>query len=154
MLAGILEGGIPMKLRALVVGLAAMLVGCATVPKGAVLVKSDADVPTIQQSYAGTLSKLKIGMPLGDFQSLIPDAYVAGQSGTVTAYELDKVERYVTQSDMNRQNFWWGVGSPSAKAEKQVLWFYFYNNHLVKWGRPQDWPTPPELIIKQEGAGT
>lgn len=125
------------------------LSGCATVPRGAVLVDSPDSLPSVQQEKATLLSKLKIGTPLTEFQKLVPEAYVAGQNDQVTAYELEHIQKYVTQSDIDRQNFWWGAGSPNAQTRKQVLWFYFYKDQLVKWGRPQDWPERPGVIIER-----
>ena len=142
-------------LRVLVISLFAavslLLAGCATVPHGASLVDGPAELPSIQQQNAALLSKLKIGMSLVEFQQLVPQAYVGGQNHETTAYELAQVQKYVTQADLSRQNFLWGAGSPNAKLSRQVLWFYFYKDQLVKWGRPQDWPERPDLIIEQRG---
>ncbi len=123
--------------------------GCATVPRGAILVDSPDALPSVQQEKATLLSKLKIGTPLAEFQKLVPEAYVAGQNDQVTAYELVHIQKYVTQSDIDRQNFWWWAGSPTAQTRQQVLWFYFYKDQLVKWGRPQDWPERPGVIIER-----
>ncbi len=125
------------------------LIGCATVPRGAILVDSSAELPSVQQEKATLLSQLKIGTPLAEFQKLVPEAYVAGQNDQITAYELVHIQKYVTQDDIDRQNFWWGAGSPNARTSKQVLWFYFYKDQLVKWGRPQDWPERPDVIIER-----
>ena len=122
---------------------------CATVPKGAILVDSPAELPAVQQEKATLLTKLKIGTPLVEFQKLVPEAYVAGQNDQTTAYELVHLQKYVTQDDIDHQNFWWGAGSPNARTTKQILWFYFYKDQLVKWGRPQDWPERPDIIIER-----
>ena len=124
------------------------LTGCATVPQGAHLVDSPDQLPSIQQDKAGLLDHIKIGMNLADFRALVPEAYVGGQSQDTTAYELTQVQKYVTKQDIDRQNFWWGAGSPDARTAKQVLWFYFYKGQLVKWGRPQDWPEHPDVIVE------
>jgi len=123
--------------------------GCATVPKGAILVDSPAELPSVQQEKATLLSQLKIGSSLAAFKKLVPEAYVAGQNDQTTAYELSHLQKYVTQNDIDRQNFLWGAGSPNARTTKQVLWFYFYKDQLVKWGRPQDWPERPDVIIER-----
>ena len=85
--------------------------GCATVPKGAILVDSPAELPSVQQEKATLLSQLKIGIkigtPLSAFQKLVPEAYVAGQNDQTTAYELVHLQKYVTQDDIDRQIFWW-----------------------------------------------
>jgi len=87
-------------------------------------------------------------MKLSEFQKIMPEAYVGGQSEKTTAYEIAKTLKYVTQDDIDRQNILLGVGSPRARSKREVLWFYFYDEMLVKWGRPQDWPDKPELILK------
>lgn len=123
--------------------------GCATAPRGASIVDDPADLPSIQAKNADELSKIKIGMALNDFQIVFPEAYVGGQNQDTTAYEIVNIQKYVTQSDIDRQNFWWGGGSPNARSSKQVLWFYFYKDQLVRWGRPQDWPDRADLIIEK-----
>ena len=30
----------------------------------------------------------------------------------------------------------------------EILWFYFANNKLVKWGSPNDWPNPADFTIE------
>ncbi|QBB70626.1 hypothetical protein ELE36_09745 [Pseudolysobacter antarcticus] len=124
------------------------LCSCATIPQGAKLVDSPDQLASIQQERASLLEHVKIGMGLAEFRALVPEAYVGGQSKDTTAYELAQIQKYVTKQDMDRQNFWVGVGSPGARTTKQVLWFYFYKDQLVKWGRPQDWPDHPDLVIE------
>jgi len=123
--------------------------GCATAPRGASIVDDPADLPSIQAKKADKLSKIKIGMALNDFQAVFSEAYIGGQNQDTTAYEIVNIQKYVTQSDIDRQNFWWGGGSPNARSSKQVLWFYFYKDQLVRWGRPQDWPDRADLIIEK-----
>jgi hypothetical protein len=138
-----------MKTSLTVLGLIALLAGCATPPRGAALVDDPGDLPSLQDKLAASLSQLKIGMPLEEFRKLFPEAYVGGQSGPTTAYEIAQSQKYVTQADIDRQNVLWGVGSPRAKSRREVLWFYFYKEQLVQWGRPQDWPKDPDLILEQ-----
>jgi uncharacterized lipoprotein YajG len=63
-------------------------VGCATPPKGSIIVNEPSEIPSIQKQYSEKLSQVKIGMTLEDFKKVIPEAYVGGQSREVTAYEL------------------------------------------------------------------
>jgi len=135
--------------KILVAGLLIALIGCATPPKGVRLVDSPKELPSIQSEKNKLLSQLTIGMLLSEFKKTVPGAYVAGQSRGTTAYELVYIQKYVTQSDIDRQNFVWGVGSPNAKTYRQVLWFYFYDGHLVQWGNPRDWPERPDLILEK-----
>lgn len=130
-----------------------LLQGCATPGKNK-LVNSEAELPSIQQEYSKQLSKLAIGASLEEFLQLFPKAYVGGQNGKVTAYELISTQSYVTKEDISRQNLIWGFGTPSARSSTQVLWFYFYNNKLAKWGRPQDWQgTSSEQYVKEQEEG-
>lgn len=124
------------------------LAGCATAPQGVEVVDRPDQVRSIQQAHADRLAKIKTGMSLEAFRQVFPEAYVGGQSEQVTAYEMTHSAKYVTQNDIDRQNLMWGAGSPRARSEKQVLWFYFYKDQLVKWGRPQDWPQNPDRIIE------
>lgn len=126
----------------------ALAAGCATPPKGASVVDDPNDLPTLQAQLADRLSQLKIGMTLEEFRKILPDAYVGGQSGTTTAYELARNSKYVTKGDMFRQNLVVGWGSPKATARHEVLWFYFYQDRLVQWGKPEAWPKQPDLIIE------
>lgn len=135
--------------KIIIAGLLLALTSCATPPKGARLVDSPAELPSVQAEKSALLSQLKIGMLLSDFKRNVPGAYVAGQSRETTAYELVHIQKYVTQSDIDRQNFWWGAGSPNTRTHRQVLWFYFYNDRLVQWGKPQDWPERPDLILEK-----
>lgn len=128
--------------------LIAILVGCATAPKGAIVVDDPHDVPSLQQQMAGQLGKLAIGMSLEDFMSAVPDAYVAGQKLDTTAYEVARSTKYVTQDDLDRQNLVWGAGKPRAKSKREVLWFYFYTGRLVQWGAPDAWPDKPDVILE------
>jgi hypothetical protein len=125
------------------------LSACATAPTGSTIVNNSADVPTIQQAYSRQLSQIYTGMSISKFKAIIPQAYIAGENESVTAYELDYDISYVTKQQLAEQNFWIGFGSPPANAEKQILWFYFYKDNLIKWGRPQDWPEFPTTAANQ-----
>lgn len=138
-----------MKTALIAIAFVTLAVGCATAPKGASIVDDPGELPTLQAVLADRLSQLKIGMSLEDFRRLIPEAYVGGQSEATTAYEVSKSLKFVTQDDINRQNLWWGAGSPRARSKREVLWFYFYRDQLVKWGRPQDWPDKPDIILEK-----
>jgi len=126
-----------------------LLIGCATPPRGATVVDDSSKAPGIYTHYAGQLSQLKIGMSLTKFHELLPQAYVAGQNNDQTAYELIYHQKYVTQDDMDQQNFWWGFGSPQAKIKEEVLWFYFFDDKLSRWGKPNDWVKEPDVVIEK-----
>ena len=138
-----------MKTTLALVGLAVLLTGCASAPKDAAIVDDPANLPTLQAKFADRLAKLKTGMPLDEFRQILPEAYPSGQNGAMTAYELADNAKYVTRGDMAIQTWAIGFGSPQARVQRQVLWFYFHKDQLVQWGRPQDWPKDPDLILEQ-----
>lgn len=123
--------------------------GCATAPTGATIVDDPSNLPSVQAKYADRLGEIDIGMSLEEFKGVFPEAYVGGQNRQTTAYEIVDIQKYVTQADMDRQNLVWGAGSPNPRSHKQILWFYFYQDQLVRWGRPQDWPDRPDVIIEE-----
>ncbi len=120
---------------------------CATAPQGARVISSIGELPTIQQEKADLLAQVRIGMSLSAFRTLVPDAYLVAQNADVTAYEISEVQKYVTRNDISRQNIIWGAGSPTVRTYKQVLWFYFRDGQLKKWGEPQDWQPRSETNI-------
>ncbi|GMR18614.1 MAG: hypothetical protein BMS9Abin33_1039 [Gammaproteobacteria bacterium] len=135
--------------KMVVAGVLLVLTSCATPPKGAHLVDSPKELPSVKAEKSKLLSQLTVGMLLSEFKRVVPGAYVAGQSRDITAYELVHIQKYVTQSDIDRQNWWVGAGSPNARTRRQVLWFYFYDDRLVQWGNPQDWPERPDFILEK-----
>lgn len=143
-----MKKAISLTLVALFVSVA--ISGCATTG-GHTFVNDESELPSVQEKYSSQLSKLEIGMSFEDFRQIFPKAYVGGQNEKTTAYELIDVEKYVTQEDIDYQNFIWGFGSPKPQTAKRILWFYFYDDKLVKWGRPQDWPENPYAINSRRG---
>jgi len=111
-----------------------------------------AELPAVQEEKKDLFEKVKIGMSLTEFRDIMPEAYVAGQCGRLTAYELTHAQKYVTKGDIQWQNFWWGVGSPKARTHQQKLWFYFYEDKLLQWGKPDDWPDQADIPKPEEGA--
>ena len=132
-----------------VISILFLLGGCATPPKGGYVVDDPSQLPNIQAEKSQQLSQLYIGMPLSEFKRTLPEAYVGGLSGQITAYEIIRMQKYVTPEDMRWQNCVWGFGSPPARMYKQILWFYFYNNKLVGWGQPNTWPQKPDMILEE-----
>jgi len=104
------------------------------------------EIPTIQQAYAVRLGQLSIGLSLADFQTAFPEAYVGGQSGGTTAYELNKKTKYALKGDWNP--YYSSVQDLAIKTDSQVLWFYFFDGKLIQWGKPQDWPANPDQIVE------
>jgi hypothetical protein len=104
------------------------------------------EIRPIQQVHADRLSRLKIGMSLAEFRGIFPEAYPGGQKGTTTAYHLDSKQVIVDRRRRLDQAA--GIYTPQNVVSEQSLWFYFYDDRLAQWGRPNDWPERPDLIIE------
>jgi hypothetical protein len=118
--------------------------GCGP-PKGAVAVHRVSDLPSIQSAKREILEKIKIGMSLSEFRQLVPEAYLTAQRNEISAYELAYEQKYVSKGDMALQNLDLGLYRAAEKTYKQVLWFYFYQDRLVKQGYPETWPSESEI---------
>ncbi len=102
----------------------AFIAGCSTQP--------------INKKYGSQLSQLKPGTSLSEFRQILPKAAVAGQNSVdglrVDAYEIT-------------HNYMYDSWNGFTRTER--LWFYFYNETLVKWGPPGSWPVKADLVIEQ-----
>lgn len=116
-----------------------MICGCAS-PGGYTLVEDKRELPTIPEEYSKKFTEIYVGMSPQSLYELFPYLYVKDQRDSVIAYELVDYETYVTQDDIDHQNFWYGSGTPKPRTLKRVLWFYFHNSELVKWDKPHRWP--------------
>lgn len=90
----------------------------------------------ITKEYAQQLDQVALGMTKPQLRTLFPDMVTRGQTA-VGGQQVEAMEL--------SHNYWTGVG---GRLEQDQLWFYFYNGRLVKWGRPNDWPDPRELVIR------
>jgi len=119
------------------------LQGCATGP-----LKSE--LKDIRQVNAAKLAYIKTGMSLKEFQAVFPEAYPAGQNEETSSYELRLEQKYIDDADWGGRSLDRSIGfvPPRKRLDVQVLWFYFYTERLVKWGRPNDWPEKPDKILE------
>ncbi|MBO9484502.1 MULTISPECIES: hypothetical protein [Gammaproteobacteria] len=80
-----------------------------------------------------------------EFASLFPEVKPRGAKrypgGTVEVLELLVDEYSFIPSGHKKRN-------PLTGMESTVTWFYFYNNKLIQYGQPQDWPAEPDTIIE------
>jgi hypothetical protein len=107
------------------ISISVVTIGCSSTP--------------IHQKYAENLATLQTGeTTLGEFRSQFPEAYIAGQSGDVTAYVVETKEYapYATGAD-----YWSGNVT-------QRLHFYFKNEILERWGRPGDWESDFDITVR------
>ena len=86
-------------------------------------------------------------MSLADFRQVFPEAYPGGQKGETTSYHLDL--KQVLRDRRRPVDASLGLYTPKNIVSDQSLWFYFYTARLVQWGRPEDWPERPDLIIEK-----
>jgi len=126
------------------------LTGCAANRHLPVVSDPAMELPPINEAYAARLSNLDIGMSLADFRKAFPEAVPAGQSQSTTAYELQHSQQYILESDTRKQplDYAAGIWTPKPRIDKKELWFYFFKSQLVQWGKPQDWPQNPDLIVE------
>lgn len=110
-----------------------MLVGCASTG----LNKGD---------YYSRLEKVELGMMKSDFKKIFPESISRGAkqypNGSVEVLEVS-YEYYAFFPTGNRNR------NGLTGMEGQPQWFYFYNNRLLQYGNPEDWPSDPDLIIEK-----
>ncbi|MBN2312620.1 MAG: trypsin-like peptidase domain-containing protein [Sedimentisphaerales bacterium] len=126
-------------LFAIIILFALFLFGCAN-PGPYTLVNDESELPSISEEYSSKFSEIHTGMSLASLHELFPYLYVGDRKEDVIAYELVDYETYITKADMRSQNFWYGMGTPKHQTAKRILWFYFYDDKLVKWDEPHRWP--------------
>jgi len=111
--------------------LVSMMVGCAS-------------VGIDKDEYNQKIRNISIGTSKTDFYGNFPDAVPRGakkySQGTVEVLEV------------NVAHFsWWPTGNKKRNAlgmEGHPQWFYFYNDKLIQYGQPNDWPAEPDKIIE------
>jgi hypothetical protein len=121
-------------MRLLVLQFATMLaVGCAS-------------VGIDKSAYQEKLQKVEVGMSKRDFQELFPSAVPRGAKqyaeGVVSVLQLHvKSYNFYPSADAEKRN-------PLTGMEGHPRWFYFYDNRLIQYGKPGDWPEKPDEIIE------
>jgi len=91
----------------------------------------------INETYSEELDKIQLGMSKQEVKAILPDIRMRGQT---------YVSGEVVEAQELQHNYWSGVG---GYLINDYLWFYFYQNRLVKWGKPNDWPEKADLIIEK-----
>jgi len=89
---------------------------------------------------------VSIGMTKDQLYDLFPNAIPRGarqyHGGVVEVLEVGVSEyHFMPTAQSTSRNEWTGM-------ESHPQWFYFYNNRLVQYGKPNDWPESPDLIIE------
>ena len=107
--------------------------GCATPPSNSKRVASTDELPQIEDVYSKELSNVKAGVSIEELKKIFPDAHLAGMEDGITIYEVSSIQKYVTNTDISRQNWLVGFGSPNPHTHKQILQFHFTEDGLKKW---------------------
>jgi len=122
------------------------------VPAHTPIIHSAADFPSNpQRLLKDQLRGVRVGMSLADFERTLPDAYPIGAQGSVTAWEIVAEYEYIDIRDTRRRphDYRMGLWHPDPRVKELPLWFYFHDDALIQWGEPNDWPTPPDIIIER-----
>jgi hypothetical protein len=91
---------------------------------------------SINKEYEKQLDQVALGMTKEELKGILPNTHLRGSvyvgKEVVEALELE-------------HSYWSGVGGYLVKDK---LWFYFHDGKLMKWGKPEDWPQKPDLVIE------
>lgn len=90
----------------------------------------------ITTKYSTQLDEVSLGMNKKELKKILPNLSIGGQT---------YVKNEIIEALELQHNYWAGVGGQLVNDQ---LWFYFYKGKLIKWGRPNDWPEKPDLIIE------
>jgi len=99
------------------------------------------------EQYRQNINRVNLGMSKNQFLNIFPLASKRGakrySKGIVELFELStKEHRFFPsgKSNVDRDEL--------SGMEYQKQWFYFYENTLIQYGLPQDWPSEPDLVIE------
>jgi hypothetical protein len=96
----------------------------------------------IEQRLAPKLEKLDIGMTKQEFKQILPEAYPKGQKD-IGGHIVEAMEVKDSAADFTLL-----VYIPFWEVRDEYLWFYFYEDYLLKWGAPGSWPSEPDSILE------
>lgn len=99
-----------------------------------------------KKEYYNKLGPIELGMSKSEFKQVFPDSIPRGAkrypNGTVEVLEISYAYYSFFPTGNRNRNEWTGM-------EGQSQWFYFYNEVLIQYGNPEDWPSDPDLIIEE-----
>lgn|GEM_PF-796063 len=98
-----------------------------------------------RDEYYERLRGISLGVEKNDFLQTFPEAIPRGArqypNGTVEVMELSyEYYAFMPTGNTNRNEI--------TGMEAQLQWFYFYNDTLIQYGNPNDWPQNPDIIIE------
>jgi len=95
--------------------------------------------------YGKGVRKVELGMSKAAFYREFPKALPRGArqypGGPIEVIEV-RVSKYSFVPTGNPDR------NPLTGTESDLQWFYFYNDRLVQYGMPNDWPRDPDTIIE------
>ncbi len=98
-----------------------------------------------QKSYNNKLRQIKLGIDKHTFYQVFPSAIPRGAK----SYSNGIVE--VLEANVKSYSFF-PSGNPHRDEltgiETSSIWFYFLNDALIQYGKPNDWPQEPDAIIE------
>ncbi len=98
-----------------------------------------------KDEYYSRLRSVEMGMTKKQFYEVFPQAVPRGvkiyPKGTVEVLEVSYAYYSFVPTGGRDRN-------PLTGMEGQPQWFYFYEDQLVQYGNPGDWPADPDKIIE------
>ena len=92
----------------------------------------------VQKKYASQFSQVQLGMTQSQVQTVFPQVYPAGQQIDQNGAHIDVLALDDKQYDLSKD-----------RVIEQQIHFYFSDNKLVQWGKPQDWrEREPDVVIE------
>jgi hypothetical protein len=117
--------------RALIFSLAVTVAGCTT---------TEFDLE--KEVFERQIQQVRIGMSFKDFQAVFPQTISRGgdkqSEGMVTAFEV--AYNYYSFHDTGNE-----IRNDFTGTERVLTWFFFLDGKLIKYGKPEAWPTSAKL---------
>ena len=98
-----------------------------------------------KDDYYSRLNTVELGMSKVAFQRIFPESIPRGakkySSGIVEVLEVSyRYYAFLPTGTINRNEI--------TGMEGQPQWFYFYDDQLLQYGNPEDWPAEADIIVE------
>lgn len=98
-----------------------------------------------KKQFNKKMQNIEVGMSKEAFLKILPKAEPRGAK----AYSKGTVEVLaVAVSEYHFYPTGEGVRNPVTGNESRAKWFYFFQNKLIQYGNPEDWPKEADLTIE------
>lgn len=115
-----------------------LLLACLALASSCVLTEFDLE----REVFERQIQRVHAGMPIEDFQAVFPQSISRGgdkrSEGMVTVHEV--AYSYYSFYDTGNE-----FHNDLTGIERVLTWFFFLDGRLVKYGKPEAWPTSTEL---------